>query len=234
MPVYRIAGLNIAMEPVYKETIDRLRPYLTDSGDVDFAVTVDAEQFAAFSEQSPIPNRPDLDEGPYLYTQICRKVLAEYDGFFFHSSALEIDGEGYLFSALSGTGKSTHTRNWRQYFGDRVTMINDDKPIVRKIDGKFYVCGTPWMGKSDIGCNRTAPIKAVYILQRGDENRAERISPGAVFKQLLEATLLPKTRENMQKLLDLFNDLFSQVPLFLLTCTKEVASAKVAYDAANS
>ncbi len=234
MPVYRIAGLNIAMEPVYRETIDRLQPYLSDGGAVDFTVTVDAAEFAAFSVQSPIPNRPDLDEGPYLYTQICRKILAEYDGFFFHSSALEMDGGGYLFSALSGTGKSTHTRNWRRRFGDRVTMINDDKPIIRKIDGAFYVCGTPWMGKSDIGCNRTAPIKAVYILQRGEENRAQRISPGAVFKQLLEATLLPKTRDNMQKLLDLFNDLFSQVPLFLLTCTKDEEAAQVAYDAANA
>ena len=234
MPVYQIAGLNIAMEPVYRETIDRLQPYLSDGGAVDFTVTVDAAEFAAFSVQSPIPNRPDLDEGPYLYTQICRKILAEYDGFFFHSSALEMDGGGYLFSALSGTGKSTHTRNWRRRFGDRVTMINDDKPIIRKIDGAFYVCGTPRMGKSDIGCNRTAPIKAVYILQRGEENRAQRISPGAVFKQLLEATLLPKTRDNMQKLLDLFNDLFSQVPLFLLTCTKDEEAAQVAYDAANA
>ena len=62
----------------------------------------------------------------------------------------------------------------------------------------------------------TAPIKAVYVLQRGEENRAERISPGAVLKQLLEATLIPKTRENMSKLLELFNDLFTQTPLFLL------------------
>lgn len=233
MPVYRIAELNIQMEPEYRETIDRLAPYLTDSTEVDFTVERDAEGFAAFEQNSNFPTRPDMNEGPYLYTKICKKILSEYDGFFFHSSALQLDGEGYLFTALSGTGKSTHTGNWRRYFGDRVTMINDDKPIIRKINGTFYVCGTPWMGKSDIGCNTIAPIKAIYVLQRGEENRAEKISPGAVLKQLFEATLLPNTRENMSKLLLLFNDLFSKVNLYLLTCNKDVDAARVAYEAAN-
>ena len=233
MPVYRIAELNIKMEPVYDETINRLKPYLSDSTDYDFEVEIDKEAFAKYSASSVFKNRPDIDEGPYLYTQICRKILSDYDGFFFHSSALEMDGQAYLFTALSGTGKSTHTRNWRRAFGDRVTMINDDKPLLRKIDGVFYACGTPWMGKSDIGCNMTSPVKAVYVLQRGEENKAQKISPGLVFKQLLEATLIPKTRENMGKLLSLFNDLFTGADLFLLTCNKDVEAAVVAYNAAQ-
>lgn len=233
MPVYRIAELNIEMEPRYLETQERLAPYLNEDGAADFAVPLDEEGFAAFNAQSPYPQYPDLNEGPYLYTQICRRILGEYDGFFFHSSALALDGEGYLFTALSGTGKSTHTANWRRAFGDRVVMINDDKPIIRKIDGRFFVCGTPWMGKSDIGCNRIAPIRAIYVLQRGEENRAERVSPGVVFKQLLEATLIPKTRENMAKLLSLFNELFCAVDLILLTCNKDEEAARVALAAAT-
>lgn len=234
MSLYRIAELNIQMDPVYPETIDRLAPYLTDSTTVDFAVECDEEGFAAFSQHSPFPDRPDMNEGPYLYTKICRVILRDYNGFFFHSSALELDGEGYLFTALSGTGKSTHTRNWRRYFGDRVTMINDDKPIIRKINGVFCVCGTPWMGKSNIGCNKIAPIKAIYVLQRGETNHAEKIGASTVLKQLFEATLLPNNKENMARLLNLFNDLFSEVNLFLLTCNKDVDAARVAYEAANT
>ena len=233
MPVYQIAGLRIQLSPQFQETISRLEPYLAEGTAYDFSVTLDEERFAVFNSRSPFPDRPDLNEGPYLYTQICKRTLSDYDGFFFHSSALEMDGEGYLFTALSGTGKSTHTRNWRRLFGDRVTMINDDKPIIRKIDGKFYVCGTPWMGKSKIGCNRIAPVKAIYVLRRGDENHAEKVSPGTVLKELLEATLLPKTRENMGKLLNLFNDLFGSVDMFLLTCNKELDAAQAAYDAAQ-
>ena len=234
MPVYRIAELNIKLDPEYKETIDRLAPYLTDSADYDFEVARDSEGLAEFTQNCTFPDRPDLNDGPVLYTKICRRILSDYDCVFFHSAALALDGEGYLFTALSGTGKSTHTRNWRRLFGDRVTMINDDKPIIRKYNGRFIVCGTPWMGKSDIGCNMTAPIKAVYVLKRGEENSAEKISPGEVLKELFEATLLPNTRENMSKLLNLFNGLFTDAGLFLLTCNKDISAAQVAYDAANS
>ena len=231
MPIYRIAELNIKIEPKYKETVDCLEPYLTDSETFDFEVPIDPEKFASYVAKAPRPDMPAPNEGPYIYTYICRKVLREYDGFFFHSSCLALDGEGYVFTALSGTGKSTHTRNWCKYFGDRVTMINDDKPIIRKMNGKFYVCGTPWMGKSDIGCNMIAPLKAVYVLQRGEENRAEKVSAGAVLKQLIEATLLPRTKEDMQKQLSLFNELFTQIPIILLSCNKDEDSARVAYEA---
>ena len=231
MPIYRIAEINMKIEPRYEETINCLEPYLTDSDTFDFEVPIDPEDFARYVAKAPRPDMPAPNEGPYIYTYICRKVLREYEGFFFHSSCLALDGEGYVFTALSGTGKSTHTRNWCKYFGDRVTMINDDKPIFRKIDGKFFVCGTPWMGKSNIGCNMIAPIKAVYVLQRGEENSAELVSPGAVLKQLMEATLLPRTKEDMQKQLSLFNDMFTRVPIILLSCNKDVDSARVAYEA---
>ena len=81
-------------------------------------------------------------------------------------------------------------------------MINDDKPVIRKCDGKFYVYGTPWMGKADIGTNTKAPVKAVYILQRAEENTAVRVLPSQVMKQLLEATVIDVERSRMEKLLE--------------------------------
>ncbi|MCD8025469.1 MAG: hypothetical protein LUF33_00665 [Clostridiales bacterium] len=130
-------------------------------------------------------------------------------------------------------GKSTHTALWRKHFGDRVTMINDDKPIVRKIDGKFYVFGTPWMGKSNIGQNTKAPVKAVFVLQRGKENRAERVAAGTVFKEILEATVVPSDREKMAVLLSLLDEFFSSVKLFRLTCNTDEEAVEIAYNAAR-
>ena len=138
MPVYKIAGLNIGLEPEYKETIDRLAPYLTDEESVDFSVERSAEEFAEFESHSPFPDRPDMNEGPYLYTKICERMLSDFEGIFFHSSALELDGEGYLFTALSGTGKSTHTRNWRRLFGEKVTMINASTPDTTSATTESY------------------------------------------------------------------------------------------------
>jgi hypothetical protein len=233
MPVYKIADLNIKINPLYPDTEKRISPYLCDSVDFDFDASCTAEEFERKKAESENGCTDENIEGAVILTKIAKTVLTSYGGCFFHSSCLEIDGEAYMFTALSGTGKSTHTRNWRRLFRGRVTMINDDKPIIRKLNGRYTVCSTPWMGKSDIGCNMSVPIKAIYVLRRGDSNSAVEVRPVEVFRELMEATLLPETRDDMGKLLDLFDGLFTGVKLFLLTCTPDIESAQVAYDAAN-
>ncbi len=231
MPVYEIAKLKIRIEPVTPETARRIEPYRTESEDFDFDASVTAQEIDDYIAGSKTPCLPYLAEDALVLTNISRAVLGGYDGCFFHSSCLEMDGEGYLFTALSGTGKSTHTRNWRMLFGERVIMINDDKPLIRQIGGTFYVCSTPWMGKSNIGCNRIAPIKAIYVLKRGEKNSAALTSPAKQMRALMEATLLPNDRENMMKLLGLFDALFAQAKLIELYCNQDIESAQVAYDA---
>ena len=233
MPVYKIAELPVLINPVTSQTEKRLQPYLCDSEEYEFDASVSEAEIADYIEKSGTPCLPYLAEDALVLTNISRAVLSGYNGFFFHSSCLELDGDGYLFTALSGTGKSTHTANWRKYFGDRVTMINYDKPLIRKIHDKYYVCSTPWMGKSDIGCNMVSPIKAVYVLKRGEENIAGITTPAKQIRQLMEATLLPDNKENMVKLLTLFDDLFLHVKLIELYCTPDVDSARVAYEAAQ-
>lgn len=112
-------------------------------------------------------------------------------------------------------------------------MINDDKPVIRKCDGKFYAYGTPWMGKADIGTNTKAPVKAVYILQRAEENTAVRVLPSQVMKQLLEATVIDVERSRMEKLLELLDEFFEETPLFLLGCNMDESAVMTAYNAAN-
>ncbi len=231
MAIYEIAKLRVRIDAVTKQTGRRLQPYLTDGEEYDFDASTTREEIEDYMQKSDIPTLPYLAEDAIVLTNISRTVLDRYDGCFFHSSCLEIDGKGYMFTALSGTGKSTHTRNWRRLFGDRVTMINDDKPLIRLIDGTYYVCSTPWMGKSDIGCNMISPLDAVFVLKRGEENKAVRTTPGKQMRQLMEATLLPKSRENMIKLLNLFDGVFTQAKLIELFCTPDIEAAQVAYDA---
>lgn len=234
MPIYRIADLNILIEPLYDSTLERLKPYITDRTDYDFQIKLTQNDLNDFCTHSSSDSSPQSAENPFILTQICEKTLKFYNGFFFHSSSLMLDGEAYVFSAPSGTGKSTHTALWRKRFGERVAMINDDKPIIRKKGDIFYIYGTPWMGKADIGNNISAPIKAVYILQRGTENIARRVEPGKVFKQLLEATVMPADKENMSTLLGLLDEFFSTTPLFLLTCNTDDDAVETAYSAANN
>ena len=116
MPVYKIAELPILIDPVTKQTEKRLQPFLCDSAEYEFDASVSREEIEAYIEKSKTPCLPYLAEDALVLTKISREVLSGYNGCFFHSSSLELDGEGYLFTALSGTGKSTHTANWRRYF----------------------------------------------------------------------------------------------------------------------
>lgn len=238
MAIYRIADLNVVINPKFEINRKRLEPYAVLSEKSEGLPKVDISISISDDE---IIRRCKLDdniteqgaEDVLILSKFCNAVLDSFDGFFFHSSCLELDGEAYIFSAVSGTGKSTHTALWRKHFGSRVTMINDDKPIIRKRDGKFYAYGTPWMGKADIGTNTKAPVKAVYILQRAEENTAVRVLPSQVMKQLLEATVIDVERSRMEKLLELLDEFFKETPLFLLGCNMDESAVMTAYNAAN-
>lgn len=233
MPIFRIADLNIKINPVYDYCSSRMTPYLTDAETVDFEICVTDDEISEYIRQSKTHCTRSGAESVLMLTKLCNTILERFDGFFFHSSSLMFENEAYVFTALSGTGKSTHTALWRKHFGGRVKMINDDKPIIRKHDGSFFIYGTPWMGKSDIGNNIKAPVKAVYILQRGTKNSAVRVRTGDVFKQILEATLIPTDKKNMITLLSLLDEFFTSVPLYLLTCNTDESAVQTAYDIAN-
>ncbi len=234
MPIYNIADLNILINPKYKSTSLILAPYISDAQTADFEIETDYDKIEMFRVQSQIPCTLQSAESTLILSELCNTVLESYNGFFFHSSSLMLDGEAYVFSAASGTGKSTHTALWRKHFGSRVTMINDDKPIIRKADGRFFIYGTPWMGKENIGTNTKAPVKAVFILTRGETNSARRVKTGEVFRQILEATVVPSDKSIMSELLRLLDEFFSEVPLFLLTCNRDDDAVTVAYNAANN
>ena len=86
-------------------------------------------------------------EYAYVGAEFNRKFL-KYGGIMIHSSAVEVDGKAYLFSAPCGTGKSTHTKQWQKYFGaDQAIIINDDKPVLRRLEDGWYAYGTPLVGK---------------------------------------------------------------------------------------
>ncbi len=233
MPVYRIADLNILINPIYENTKRRLFPYITNSDSYDFEISLTENEKNNLDENGFSINTKTISEDSLILQKLCCTVLESYDGFFFHSSSVMVDGNAYVFSAPSGTGKSTHTALWRKHFGDKAVMINDDKPIIRKHNGLFYIYGTPWMGKTNIGNNIKAPVKAIYFLEQSKETSAVKVSTGSVFKEILEATVVPQNRETMHILLSLLDEFFSGVSVYKLKCNMDIEAVKVAYTAAN-
>ena len=165
--VYRFAELNIAVRSLFRDVHDYCAEFHTDA-EADFAVETSAEDIA-FERTRAAASDAALGRPSRAYTDgyleelaVYRKIaerLPLYDTVLFHGSALAADGEGYLFTAPSGTGKSTHARLWRELLGDRVVMINDDKPLLRVTEEGVTVYGTPFRGKHGLGGDEQRSVK---------------------------------------------------------------------------
>lgn len=224
----RIAGLNVNIDSKNKQLMAQSEKYAFDFRcEPDINVRIVQAQINKFKEKYPGANDETAE---YILTgsQFYRKLLA-YDGFMIHSSAVEYNGKAYMFSAHCGTGKSTHAEYWKRKLGeDKVRIINDDKPAVRLLDGKFYCCGTPWSGKNDLSNNIVVPVGALVFIERAETNTIRKIKPGELLKRFFPQTVRPVEPEAMGKLLDLFEKLTESVPVYVLGAVNDVNAAEFA------
>lgn len=176
----------------------------------------------------------DHDYAEYFLSGICfYQKLIPFDGFMIHSSCVAVDGKGYLFAADSGTGKSTHTALWKKYLGEKAVIINDDKPAMRYRGGKFTVYGTPWSGKTDESANQSADVSAIVFLERGKAFSIEKISGQNAVERIMPQLLHYISMENAEIQFDLIDKLLETVPVFVMKCTPDIESAKLAWEYLN-
>lgn len=145
-----------------------------------------------------------------------------------HASALLFDGKAYLFCAPSGTGKSTHARLWREAFGERVSMISDDQPLVRIEENCIFACGSPYNGKAKLGANIEAPIGGICVCLRGKENLIERLSPAQATLDLAPTVYIPNEPDPASKALLLIKRLAQNVPVYRHFFNQEPNAAEYA------
>lgn len=225
--LFEIAKLYVQMDARGELLYSRSRAYLAD-GAHKADIVLDLPE-AFFEEKHAAYPQLTLDECRYVWMgEAFYARLVRFDGMLLHASCVEKDGFAYLFSAKSGTGKSTHTALWQNAFPD-CRILNDDKPALRRIDGRFYACGTPFSGKYDISENRQVPVRALVFLMRGGENRIEPISAKEAIPLFLSQTLRPPKPSLMADMLELLGALLNEVPAFRLTCNMEAEAAHIAY-----
>lgn len=232
-----LAGRNISIASEYPGFQTYCQDYLAE-GPADLNIQVRQEHIDFEREKSArediVEGRP-VEEYPagYLATLAAYRQIAEgmlkFDTFLFHGSAISVDGQGYLFTAKSGTGKSTHTRLWREHFGERLVTVNDDKPLLRVMDDRVMVCGTPWDGKHRISSNVMVPLKAICILRRGQENRIRPVSVQEALPILLQQSYRPSNPQQLGKLLELVDKTSKLTGLYVLECNMDPEAALVAY-----
>ena len=203
----------------------------TTQSDIDF----EREKSAREDIKEGIPIRHFSDA--YLETLAVYRKIADHllscDTLLFHGSVIAVDGEGYLFTAKSGTGKSTHTRLWREYFGERAVMVNDDKPLLYITDFGVTAYGTPWDGKHRLSTNIVVPLKGICILTRDITNHIEQVEPHAVYPLIVQQTNRSLSAEGMKQTLSLIDRMLNVVPVYRLGCNMDIEAARVAYEGMN-
>lgn len=157
----------------------------------------------------------------YVYTGAAfANRLAYLGGVVMHGSSIAYEGKGVVFSAPSGTGKSTHTTLWQKRFGEKVTPINDDKPAIRFVDEQPYIYGTPWSGKTDKNHNISVPLHAVVFIERASQNCIRRLSPTEALLRISNETVRPFYDAGQGiRVLDCTQKLIETIPMYLLGCT---------------
>lgn len=179
------------------------------------------------AETDEIAHLPDF----YLET-VCllRKIadhIVSYHRILMHGSAICVNGKGYIFTAPSGTGKSTHTAMLKKLFGDQAVMVNDDKPFLHITDQGVFVCGTPWMGKHNLGNNMCVPLAGIFFLRRSEENVLERIEPSKAVSRLIAQCHRPEDPEKMMLSFDMFDKILNSVALYDLGCNMDISAAQL-------
>lgn len=225
MKTYRIAGLTVHMD-TWGRTLAQAKPYLVeDAARAD--ITIPSFDMSGFQNAT----KEALEIGEYNATaQVFYYHLLKYHGMMVHASAVVMDGKAYLFSAESGTGKSTHTSLWQQVFGeDRVKILNDDKPALRCEDGVWYAYGTPWSGKHDISVNIRVPLAGICMLERGEKNSIVPLEGPRAAYMILNQTPRHQHPALRQLLIENLADLLEKIPVYTLKCNMEPEAAQLSH-----
>ena len=228
MGFYKIAGCIVEYEPIYFLLKKQMEEYRVDEQKSDIQLSI-SEAFCRVKQQ--VNPHLTLEQCEYIFagSEFYRKLI-NLGGFMLHASAIVVDNKAYLFSAPSGTGKSTHTKLWQECFGDKAIIINDDKPAIRIEEGKCFAYGTPFSGKTDENLNLRVPLQAICMLERGIENRIDLITTKKAIPLILQQTILPRNQIMLEELFIMLEEVLKKVPIYRMKCNISKEAALMAYN----
>lgn len=230
----KIADLTVEIHNRYPYVRRLCENYVVeDTEKPDMIVSVSDEEIEKEMVATEVPTMPGYAEGVCVYRSICQPLPTLFSSYLLHGAVIEYEGRGYIFTAKSGTGKSTHIGLWQKRFGDGVRVINGDKPIMRFREDALYAYGTPWCGKEGWQTNASVPIHAICFLERAEENSIVRIEPKDAVARIYHQIVIPADLQAVDALFPLLDRTLTQVPCYVLGCNISEEAAEVAYNGMN-
>lgn len=233
----RVADLVVRVRPLHAMVGRLCKDYVVNAPlAVDF--DIGATQADIDYERGMATEGTDWTDA-YLETLAAQRAIAnrlpEQHRLLAHGAVIEFGGRAYLFTAPSGTGKSTHIRLWRQYLGDAVRVINGDKPFVRipeHRDELPVVYGTPWAGKEGWQCNDSAPLAGIVLLSRSEPGSSSiRLASAALnLDKIMRQIYFPPDAGAAVLTLDLLDAMLARVSVYELACDMSEDAVRASFE----
>ena len=215
----KIADVVIGINYKYGYTKKVFSGYIVEDSLVPSFIVSVTDEMVEFERKVNEKFTAELVENVAVFRKIATELMLNYNCILFHSSAVQYNNNGFLFTAKSGVGKSTHTK-MLVGLDKGVTHINDDKPFVRYFsdENKFYVYGTPWQGKHNLGVNVKVSLKAICFLNRGEENSIEKVNAINYLNDIFIQTVKPDAINEVTAFTSIISTLISNVDFYKLRC----------------
>jgi len=229
--IYRIADFDINLEKDTKRTKEAYAEYVSENNTFDFSLSITKEEVLAF--QGGKDTYIYKDSVAVYYHKKLAEELPLHNAFVLHSATFDVDGIGVAFAAHSGTGKTTHMNLWQELLGEKMVVVNGDKPIVRFFDDEPeqpYAYGTPWMGKERLGCNMRTPLKNICFIERSKTNYVEKLDKKSAIDRVFNQVYMPENSSAKMNTVQLIDRLLTCCDLWIIHCNMEMDAAKVAYN----
>lgn len=225
-----IADIVTELDPRFDNTIELAKPFeYHGERETDIDLKVTDKYLESLMVRAAEGVTIEQMENFAFSCDFNRKVIP-YQTMLVHSSALIYQGGAYLFSGESGIGKSTHTKLWIKAFGNKVHIMNDDKPVVKLYEDKAVAFGTPFDGGSGIALNESYPLKAITFVERGELNCVRIPTSREIIQKLYFQTAHMVDADTAEKMLLNFEKLLSLTKFYVLTCNMDISAAYTAFE----
>lgn len=226
-----LANMIIRIQGVYDTLREYCKEYITTEIEIeDFSITVTSEEIQNERESNEYDQKSDNYIEIIMTLLKIADELPDRNKFLMHGALVAWKRAGYIFTAPSGTGKTTHVRLWKKYLGSDAEIINGDKPILEVKEDEIVAYGTPWAGKERLQKNTCVPVRGICFLRQSEINTIHKLSKKEALLLLLPQIYIMSDSQKAGKTLELFSEVLERIPIYEFRCNISEQAVKCSFD----